>query len=329
MAPQKRPAASSSTRSPANKKRTASASSSKVKVTISGSAYLKEHGLQEALQSILEKLDSVKPANPLQHLQDGLDLIQKSKTAEAVSKHLPPFPAPGEIEWRKVCKSRSEGALPDPSGLASIVCNGEDRGFPVDPKDTALVCIDMQYDFLEPDGRVGQFYKESPCNWNVEGVERLLKACRAKGFTIAHSRSHRYGSVVRDELVGTDDKGYELHPRCAALPGEIVVDKWTYGAFASTHLEAELRKKGVTRILLCGVLTNVCVFATASQAVDRFIRVCLVEDACGAFDKGWHDMAIQLINQPQTVKGHKRGCGLYFGEVAKVAQVEEALSSIP
>jgi len=323
----KRPASAPSAQS--SKKRTAaSASSSKVKVTISGSAYLKKLGLQDALQSILEKLDAVQPANPLQHIQDGLDLIQKQKTSEAVTE-LAPFPAPGEIEWRKVCKQRSLAAAPDPTGLASIVCNGEDRSFPVNPSDTALVCIDMQWDFLEPDGRVGQFYKDSPCNWNVEGVERLLKACRAKGFTIAHSRSHRYGSLVRDELVGTDDKGYELHPRCAALPGEIVVDKWTYGAFASTHLEAELRKKGVTRILLCGVLTNVCVFATASQAVDRFIRVCLVEDACAAFSKDWHDMALQLINQPQTVKGHKRGCGLYFGEVAKVEKVEEALGSLP
>jgi isochorismate hydrolase len=37
-----------------------------------------------------------------------------------------------------------------------------------------------------------------------------------------------------------------------------------------------------------GVLTNVCVFATASQAVDRLISVCLVEDACAAFSFDWH-----------------------------------------
>ena len=65
------------------------------------------------------------------------------------------------------------------------------------------------------------------------------------------------------------DQGYELVPRLRALPGEIVVDKWTFGAFASTDLEQQLRQRGVRRILLCGILTNVCVFATAVQACDR------------------------------------------------------------
>lgn len=105
----------------------------------------------------------------------------------------------------------------------------------------------------------------------------------AAGLTIAHSRSHRYGAKVLPELLHPLDETYELHPRLRALPGEIVVDKFTFGAFASTELEERLRERGVTRILLGGVLTNVCVLATAVQAVDRFFRVCLVEDACGAF----------------------------------------------
>ena len=55
--------------------------------------------------------------------------------------------------------------------------------------------------------------------------------------------------------VGTDDEGYELHPIFRAKEGEIVVDKWTFGAFASTHLERELLARGVKRILLCALDT--------------------------------------------------------------------------
>lgn len=82
--------------------------------------------------------------------------------------------------------------------------------------------------------------------------------------------------------------------------------------------------------MLClgGVLTNVCVFATASQAVDRFISVCLVQDACAAFNTDWHQKALDLINQPQTQPGHKRAVGLYFGEVTQVDKVEAALKSL-
>jgi nicotinamidase-related amidase len=224
-------------------------------------------------------------------------------------------------------KSRAIAKAPE-GGQADVPCKGG-RAFPVANSDTALVIIDMQTDFLSPQGRVGQHYQESPIQSGLKGVERLLAACRRAGFTIAHSRSHRYGADVRDDLVGTGDEGYELYPSCKALPGEIVVDKWTFGAFASTDLEAELRSRGVTRILLCGVLTNVCVFATASQAVDRFFRVCVVEDACAAFDQEWHNMAIRLISEPQCKKGHQAQIGLYFGEVSTVSEVEKALAKVP
>eukprot|EP00448_Togula_jolla_P021222 CAMPEP_0170576696 /NCGR_PEP_ID=MMETSP0224-20130122/4529_1 /TAXON_ID=285029 /ORGANISM="Togula jolla, Strain CCCM 725" /LENGTH=261 /DNA_ID=CAMNT_0010899553 /DNA_START=65 /DNA_END=847 /DNA_ORIENTATION=+ len=215
-------------------------------------------------------------------------------------------------------KARSIPSQPT-TGQASVACWGE-RSFPVSQSDTALVIIDMQTDFLSPEGRVGQHYKDSPILDGLPGVERLLAACRKAGMTIAHSRSHRYGANVMDELVGTKDEGYELYPSCRARPGEIVVDKWTFGAFASTPLEAELRARGVERILLCGVLTNVCVFATASQAVDRFFRVCVIEDASAAFQRDWHDMAIKLISEPQRKRGHQAQVGLYFGEISSVAE---------
>jgi len=225
-------------------------------------------------------------------------------------------------------KAAADGAKPGEGGAAAA-CRGG-RSFPCARSDTALVLIDMQTDFLEPTGRIGQHYAntDSPIRSGMEGCRRLLAAARAAGLTIAHSRSHRYGSTVRDELVGTSDEGYELHPTLRALPGEIVVDKWTYGAFASTPLEDELRARGVERIFLCGVLTNVCVLSTASQAVDRFFRVCLVEDACAAFNQEWHDAAIKLISEPQIGKGHNAQVGLYFGEVAKVADVEAALAPL-
>jgi len=228
------------------------------------------------------------------------------------------------LEMSAFAKACADGAKP---GDGSVACRG-DRAFPVARSDTALVIIDMQTDFLTKEGRVGQHYQDSPVCSGMAGVKRCLAAARAAGLTIAHSRSHRYGASVRDDLVGTGDVGYELHPECAALPGEIVVDKWTFGAFASTPLEEELRALGVERILLCGVLTNVCIFATASQAVDRFFRVCLVEDACAAFDQEWHDMAIRLISEPQVKKGHNGQIGLYFGEVAKVEDVEVGLAPL-
>ena len=66
--------------------------------------------------------------------------------------------------------------------------------------------------------------------------------------------------------------------------------------------------------------------ATAVQAVDRFFRVCLVEDACAAFDPSWHAKAVDLINEPQVRKGHAdQPVGLYFGEVSSSQDVVRGL----
>jgi nicotinamidase-related amidase len=225
----------------------------------------------------------------------------------------------------------------------------EERYFPVHAENTALVIIDMQRDFLEETGRLGKFYSKDileRLRETTANVATVLEKCREKGITIAHSRSHRYGaSIRRDLLLGVDvsggkyspiegvDETYNFVDALKPKEGEIIVDKWTFGAFASTKLEKHLLDRGVERILLCGILTNVCVMATAVQACDRFFRVCLVEDACGAFGKekkgGWHDKAVELINGPQIAKqNHHKSCGLYFGEVASVEAVVNALDAL-
>lgn len=300
-----------------------------VAVQISGSEFLQKEGVDKLLTEILAEAEEKKPADLITFLQDGLFKKRKAEDQEIKEDgELPPFPAPAELKWRKVASILAKrAALGPPKADVEVQCRGN-RTFPLAASDTALVIIDMQTDFLEASGRIGQHYQDSPVRSGLEGTQKLLAACRAAGLTVAHSRSHRYGSLVNDHFVGIDDVGYEIHPSLKPLPGEIVVDKWTFGAFASTNLEAELRKRGVVRILLCGVLTNVCIFATASQAVDRFIRVCLVEDACAAFNQEWHDAAVMLMNGPQTAPGHIRQNGLYFGECCKVADVEKALAPL-
>lgn len=165
-------------------------------------------------------------------------------------------------------------------GDAVVECTrGDGRTFGVSQSDTALVLIDMQSDFLHQRGRIGQHYdaaRHAALAETIAQVETLLAAARRAGLTIAHSRSHRYASAVRTDLLdgpqpgapevevpsgvsgqqhfGAVDAGYELLPQLRALPGEVVVDKWTFGAFASTDLEQQLRARGVRKILLCGIL---------------------------------------------------------------------------
>ena len=71
----------------------------------------------------------------------------------------------------------------------------------------------------------------------------------------------------------------ELIPELHAQPDDIFITKRTWGAFANTDLEAQLKAKGVTQVVLTGVATGTGVEATARQAYEAGFNVTLATDA--------------------------------------------------
>ena len=63
--------------------------------------------------------------------------------------------------------------------------------------------------------------------------------------------------------------GPTLIPELGRQPGDIVVTKRTWGAFASTDLEDRLKARGVTQVVIAGVATGTGVESTARQAYER------------------------------------------------------------
>jgi nicotinamidase-related amidase len=71
----------------------------------------------------------------------------------------------------------------------------------------------------------------------------------------------------------------ELIPELHQQPDDILITKRTWGAFANTDLEAQLKAKGVTQVVLTGVATGTGVEATARQAYEAGFNVTLATDA--------------------------------------------------
>ena len=71
----------------------------------------------------------------------------------------------------------------------------------------------------------------------------------------------------------------ELVPELAAQPQDIRVSKKTWGAFTGTGLEAALRERGVTQVVLAGISTSIGVESTARQARELGLNVALAVDA--------------------------------------------------
>lgn len=145
----------------------------------------------------------------------------------------------------------------------------------LDPN-TALIVIDLQkgiarYPFTHPIGEV------------VDRTRALLDAFRRHGLPVvlvnvagqAPGRTEqgpRAGGIFAEGWI-------DLLPELDQQPGDIVVTKRAWGAFASTDLEALLKARDVTQVVLAGVATGTGVEATARQAYEAGFNVTLALDA--------------------------------------------------
>lgn len=163
-------------------------------------------------------------------------------------------------------------------------------GRPVHPARTALAVIDMQHDFVSPQGAACVAGAAA----TVPVLRRLLERARARGWRVVHvTRSHRAdgadAELFRREafsqgrgicVAGTS--GAAIVPELAPLSGETVLRKTRFSAFLFTEFDALLRRMGVDTLVLGGTQYPNCVRATAVDAMARDYRVVVVTDACSA-----------------------------------------------
>jgi nicotinamidase-related amidase len=137
----------------------------------------------------------------------------------------------------------------------------------------ALLIVDIQNDYF-PGGR-------NP----LEGPERaaakareLLGAFRASGEPLVHMQHVWDAPDAAFMQPGTP--GVEIHDSVSPADGETVIQKANPNSFLDTPLEKHLRDQGVDSLVVCGMMTSMCVDATVRAAADLGFATTVVHDAC-------------------------------------------------
>ncbi|WP_404714140.1 isochorismatase family protein [Sphingomonas sp. MMS24-J13] len=157
---------------------------------------------------------------------------------------------------------------------------------------TALVIIDLQKGIVGLPG--------IPAIGDVIGHARALAdAFRARGLpvvlvNVAGSAPGRTEQPPRQTGPRPED-WTDFIPELDRQPEDIVVTKRTWGAFASTDLEAQLKALGVTQVVIAGIATGTGVEATARQAYEQGFNVTLAIDAMTDMRPEAHDYSISKV----------------------------------
>ena len=179
----------------------------------------------------------------------------------------------------------------------------------------ALIIIDVQEAFNE---LVALGHQRN--NPDAEAnITRLLSGFRKAGLPVFHIRhaSTEAGSHFRPDRTG-------FAPQTCALEqsGEVVITKNVNSSFIGTTLEADLRKTGINRLVICGATTNHCVETTTRMAGNLGFEAVLVRDACWAFDRTGPDGELHL-----AADIHQMTLSNLAGEFAEIRTTNQLLSS--
>lgn len=167
---------------------------------------------------------------------------------------------------------------------------------------TALLVIDMQYDFVSNEGYLGKKgQKLDVVQETVPAVKSMINHFREYGMRVIYTQTvhHRYTNtenwVSRTAQKSLDPSicrpgtwGAEILEELKPMQDEPVVIKHRYDAFLDTDMHLILRAAGIENLVIVGTQTNLCVDSTARRAYMMDYTTIVVEDCVSTPEVEFH-----------------------------------------
>lgn len=174
--------------------------------------------------------------------------------------------------------------------------------------DPALILVDLQRDFCDPDGAHGtdaEMTGEGRPTDAVSAASTFLERYRESGRTPILIRTTHDDATTsslwkrkydeRPTPCRPGSEGVEFASGLDVDADDVVVTKHRYSAFQDTPLDLILRSNDVSEVLIGGVATNVCVESTVRGAFDRDYEVTVLEDCTGSTEDALREATLQNV----------------------------------
>jgi nicotinamidase-related amidase len=184
------------------------------------------------------------------------------------------------------------------------------------PATVGLVIVDLQNDFLHPEGAYARGGAASPAivalparvkpvadavraagGWVISTHFTLVPGKQGEPFISPHLKALR--PFLRKGHFSPGSFGHALVDELQ--PADLSIEKIAYSAFYMTRLEWVLRKAGIDTLAFCGIVTNGGVASTLRDAHVRDFSCVLLEDGCAAFSDEMHRTNVAALRSVAEV----------------------------
>ncbi len=180
---------------------------------------------------------------------------------------------------------------------------------------TAFLLIDIQNDYF-PGGK-HELHEPGPA---AAQAERALALFRKRGLPVVFIQHVSLGADASFFL--PDTQGVELYARLRPSGTEKTVVKHHPDSFLHTDLRETLQALNVRKLVVCGMMSHMCVDTTVRAAQGLGYRVVVLSDACAAKDLRWKDALIPAETVHRAFMASLHGT---FAEVINTDDLDKAL----
>ena len=149
----------------------------------------------------------------------------------------------------------------------------------------ALILIDIQNDYF-PEGKM-EVKDALPAS---ENAKKILETCRKQVIPcihIQHISVHEGATFFLPNTIGVN-----FHSNVEPIENEIIIQKNYPNSFRDTNLEKYLKTRGINKLIICGMMSQMCVDATTRAAFDKGYQCIVAHDACAARSLSFENLEI-------------------------------------